>query len=114
MWNALLDEAGAVRPPVPRLPTERDFDRSPVGLTGILTEAGLAVTHAETVGWRWRVAPDDLWAGLTSVGNFGLVWRAQTDEVRGRVRSAYDVLGDGDDLVFDVECVLAEARVPRS
>ena len=110
--------AGAERPPSPRLPEDRDFDRSPRGLAGILAEAGLAVTHAGTESWRWRVAPDDLWVGLTSVGNFGVTWRAQTEAVQPRLRTAYDGLGepwrDGDELVFDVECVLAEARVPRS
>ena len=56
--------------------------------------------------------------GLASVGNFGVLWREQTDDVRARLRAAYDALDapwrDGDDLVFDVECVVAEARVPRS
>ena len=102
----------------PRLPAERDFERSPHGLAGILGEAGLAVTHAGTHAWRWRVAPDDLWEGLTSVGNFGVLWREQTADVQARLRTAYDALGapwrDGTDLVFDVECVVAEARVPRS
>ncbi len=122
MWNGLLDEAGAERPPVPRLPEERDFDRSPHGLAGLFEEAGLAVTDARTLAWTWRVAPDDLWAGLTTVGNFGVVWRAQPEDVRSRLRTAYDALGApwrGDrgqdrDFAFDVECVLVEARVPRS
>ncbi len=122
MWNGLLVSAGATRPPVPRLPSDRDYDRSPGGLAGILAEAGLAVTRAGTLAWRWSVAPDDLWAGLTAVGNFGVLWRAQSDDVRTRLRAAYDGLGapwrEGDepdsDFVFDVECVVAEARVPRS
>jgi SAM-dependent methyltransferase len=122
MWNALLDAADAVRPPSPRLPVQRDFERSPHGLAGILGEAGLAVTHAGTASWTWRVTPADLWAGLTSVGNFGALWRAQSADVQARVRTAYDALGapwrDGDDpdtgFAFDVQCVVAEARVPRT
>jgi SAM-dependent methyltransferase len=118
MWSGLLDQVGATRSPSPRLPVDRDFDRSPDGLAGILAEAGMAVTHAGTHAWQWRVAPDDLWAGLTSVGNFGVLWREQTEEVRNRLRAAYDALDApwrvGPDLVFDVECVVAEARVPRS
>jgi SAM-dependent methyltransferase len=118
MWNGLLDEAGAARPPSPRLPEDRDFERSPDGLAGILSEAGLAVTRAGSRAWRWRVAPDDLWAGLTSIGNFGVTWRAQSEAVRARLRTAYDELGepwrDGDRFAFDVECVSVEARVPRS
>ena len=118
MWNGLLDSVDADRPPWPRLPAERDFERSPDGLAGILSEAGLAVTSSGTHSWRWRVAPDDLWAGLTSVGNFGVLWRAQAEDVRARLRTAYDELGApwraGEDFAFDVECVLVEARVPRS
>ena len=118
MWNGILDEVDAARPPSPRLPEDRDFDRSPDGLAGILQEAGLAVTNAGTVSWRWRVARDDLWAGLTSVGNFGVTWRAQTEDVQARLRTAYDALGEPwceDGMFgFDVECVSVEARVPRS
>lgn len=116
MWNGMLDAAGAIRPPAPRLPEDRDFDRSPAGLAGILGEAGLAVTHAGTRSWRWRVDRDDLWAGLTSIGNFGVTWRAQSEDVRTRLRAAYDDLGepwrDGEHFAFDVECVSVEARVP--
>lgn len=118
MWNALLDAVGAVRPPVPRLPAERDFDRSADGLAGLLAGAGLTVTDAGTVPWQWRVAPDDLWAGLTSVGSFGVLWRAQPLDTQARLRTAYDALHepwrDGDVFAFDVECVSARARVPRS
>ena len=113
MWHGLLDEAGAVRPPLPRLPEELDFERSPAGLACILSEVGLAVTSTRTVSWQWRVAPRDLWVGLTSLGNFGVVWRAQSEDVQARLRTAYDDLGDAE-LVLDVACVLAEARVPRS
>lgn len=122
MWNGLLDEVGAVRAPVPRLSPERDFDRSAEGLAGILSETGLAVTTAGTIPWQWRIGPDALWSGLTSVGNFGVLWRAQSEDVQDRLRAAYDALGapwrDGADpyseFAFDVACVVAEARVPRS
>lgn len=118
MWSGLLDAVRAVRPPVPRLPADRDFERSPAGLAGILKEAGLAVTSAETLSWRWRIAPEDLWTGLTSIGTFGVLWRAQSEDVQDRLRAAYDELDapwrNGGDFAFDVECVVAEARVPRS
>jgi hypothetical protein len=48
------------------------------------------------------------------VGNFGVLWRAQSADVQARLRTAYDDLRTGDDFAFDVECVVAEARVPRS
>ncbi|WP_210441254.1 class I SAM-dependent methyltransferase [Nocardioides xinjiangensis] len=118
LWNELLDAAGAVPAPVPRLPADRDFARSAAGLAGLLSEAGLAVTDAATASWCWRVAPADLWAGLTTVGSFGVVWRAQSASVQGRLREAYDALDgrwrDGPDFAFDVSCVVALARVRRS
>lgn len=112
MWNGLLDAAGAVRPPVPRLPEHRDFERSSAGLAGLLVESGLAVTHAGTSTWRWEVPREDLWAGLTAVGNFGIAWRAQAEDVQARLRAAWDDVDEH--LAFDVECVVVEARVPRS
>ena len=118
MWNGLLDRVGAERPSSSRLPEDRDFERSPHGLSGLLAEAGLAVTDATTLSWQWRATADDLWAGLTSIGNFGALWRVQSDDVQGRLRTAYDDLAepwrDGDGFAFDVECVSVEARVPRS
>lgn len=112
MWTGLLDAAAAVRAPSPRLLADKDYARSPEGLAGILVEAGLAVTHAGTAAWRWRVGREDLWAGLTAVGTFGVAWRAQDEDVRRRVRAAYDDLDE--ELAFAVECVVVEARVPRS
>lgn len=118
LWSSLLDDVEAVRPPVPRLPPELDFDRSPDGLAGILAEAGLAVTSRGTRSWQWRVSAADLWAGLTSIGTSGVLWRAQPRDVQDRLRAAYDEVGepwrDGDELTFEAECVVAEARVPRS
>lgn len=113
LWNAVLDEAGAVRPQLPRLAPELDFDRTPEGLAGLLAGAGLDPVHAGTVGWTWRVRPADLWEGFTAVGNFGVAWRAQSAVVRERIRAAYDDAcapwRDGDALSFDVGCVLVEA-----
>lgn len=118
MWGGLLDEVGAVRPAPPRLPAGRDFERSPAGLADLLGEAGLAVTSTGTTAWQWRIAPGDLWVGLTSIGTFGLLWRAQSEEVQGRLREAYDDLGapwrDTSGFAFDVECVLTRAQVARS
>ena len=88
------------------------------GEPDLLGQAGLAVTSTGTRSWRWHVDPDDLWAGLTSIGNFGVLWRAQPGDVQARLRTAYDALGEpwceAGRFGFDVECVSVEARVPRS
>ena len=113
LWGQVLDAAGAVRPVLPRLPAELDYERSPDGLAALLAGAGLSPVRAGTLAWRWRVTPEDFWAGATSVGNFGVTWRAQDDDTRRRMRAAYDdALGpwlDGDHLAFPVECVVVEA-----
>lgn len=109
LWGAVLDAAGGVRPDVPRLPATLDFERSVDGLVSLLSSAGLAAAGT-TTSWTWRVAPDDFWAGATSIGNFGVTWRAQAPEVQERMRRAYGELlaswRDGDQLAFDVECVV--------
>lgn len=116
LWSAVLDEAGAVRPDLPCLAPELDFERSTDGLSGLLAGAGLEPAEACTPAWRWRVSHDSFWTGVTSIGNFGVIWRAQDDAARTRIRAAYDAALpswlDGDQLVFDVECVLVEAVRP--
>jgi len=114
LWGSLLDQMGAVRPDLPRLDPALDFSRTPDGLAALLAGAGLEVTEATTHGWTWSIAPDDLWAGLTAVGNFGVTWRAQDDATHARLRAAYDVavaslVSDGR-LELAVECVLVTAR----
>ena len=117
MWGQVLDAAGAVRPELPRLPVHLDFERTADGLAGVLADAGLEPVTSVTTGWEWRVDPDDLWAGLTAVGNFGVTWRDQDADVRARMRSSYDDVQqpwrDGDVLCFPVECILAEAVRPQ-
>lgn len=116
LWGEVLDAAGAVRPDAPRLAPHLDFERSPDGLATLLEEAGLRTVEARMHAWDWSVAPEDFWAGATSIGNFGVTWRAQTEEVRGLMRTAYDDalapwLVDGL-LRWPVECVLVEAVRP--
>jgi SAM-dependent methyltransferase len=111
LWNALLDDGGAVRPEVPRLAPALDFDRSPEGLAELLAGAGVREVEADTIEWDWRVAPEDFWAGVTSVGNFGVAWRAQSDDVRQRMHDGFaDAAApwaeDGQ-LVFRVRAALA-------
>ncbi len=113
MWGDVLDRSGAVRPQMPRLAEHLDFERSCPGLASILTEAGLDQVESSAPAWVWRVHPDDFFAGATTVGNFGVSWRAQTAEVQERMRVVYsDVIGpwlDEGRLAFPVECVLVKA-----
>lgn len=116
LWGEVLESSGALRPELPRLPDHLDFARTTDGLAAVLRAAGLEPVLCTTPAWEWRVEPDDLWSGLTTVGNFGVAWRAQSEEVRDRMRSSYDTAQqpwrDGDVLRFPVECVLVEAIRP--
>jgi 2-polyprenyl-3-methyl-5-hydroxy-6-metoxy-1,4-benzoquinol methylase len=116
LWNALLDGADAVRPEVPRLAPELDFERSPDGLGAVLAEAGLDVVEVGTTEWDWRVRAADFWAGATRVGNFGVTWRAQSAQVQERMRGAFRDASapwrDGDELVFGVRAAIAHATAP--
>jgi len=113
LWGEALDLAGAVRPELPRLPEHLDFERSVGGFAALFVGCELAVTEARTVAWQWSVDPDDLLAGMSAVGNFGVTWRAQTPAVQERIAEAYaqlvaPLLVSGR-LEFPVECVLVEA-----
>jgi 2-polyprenyl-3-methyl-5-hydroxy-6-metoxy-1,4-benzoquinol methylase len=113
LWSTLLDESGAVRPEMPRLSPELDFERSPEGLASLLSQAGLRVVDTGMVEWDWCVRAEDLWTGMTTVGNFGVAWRAQTSEVQERMRGAFAAAAapwrDGDELTFPVRAALVHA-----
>lgn len=113
LWGSVLDASGAVRPTMPRLAPDLDFDRSPEGLGSLLAGAGLEVGETVLTRWEWRVAPNDFWAGATAVGNFGVTWRAQTPEVQETMREVFAQaaapwLSEGE-LVFPVVAVLVWA-----
>ncbi len=90
-----------------------DFERSPDGLTSVLSEAGLEVAEATTIEWDWQVRPEDFWAGAECVGNFGVVWRAQSRGMQERMREAFDESAaqwvDGDHFVFPVSAAAVRA-----
>lgn len=113
LWNDLLDAAGAVRPPAPRLAPHLDFERSSEGLGSLLSEAGLDVIEASAPRWDWSVRPEDFWAGATTIGNFGVTWRAQSTAVQESMRELYEDFAApwlvGEHLVFPVEAVLVTA-----
>jgi SAM-dependent methyltransferase len=113
LWSTLLDASGGVRPPVPRLAPELDFERSPDGLGALLAGAGFDDVEVGTTEWDWHVRADDFWAGATRVGNFGVTWRAQDHDVRERMRAGFadaaEPWRDGDQLVFGVRAAVARA-----
>lgn len=107
--------AGAVPVPSARLAPELDFPRTADGLAGIAREAGLQIVRAEELRWTWRIAADDLMAGIEGgVGGAGRLHRAQTADVRAdieaRVRRLWESSREADGaLEFPVTAVLVVA-----
>ena len=112
--------AGAVDVPSTRLHEDLDFPRSVQGLAGIAAEAGLAVERADVLRWTWRIAADDLMAGIAGgVATPGRIHRAQTETVRAEIEerarelwSTYADDADGSRLAFPVSGVLVVASRP--
>jgi len=110
--------AGAVPVPSSHLAPELDFPRSVDGLAGIAQEAGLEIVRAEELLWTWRVAADDLMAGIAGgVGGAGRLHRAQTGAVRAeieeRVRRLWAPYVEADGaLAFAVSAALVVASRP--
>ncbi|MCM0620937.1 class I SAM-dependent methyltransferase [Nocardioides bruguierae] len=112
LWEQVLAEAGAVRPPGVRLPADRDFSRTVEGLADLLAGAGLVDVRAREVAWTHACPPDTLWRGAAGgVGGIGVTLRAQTPEVQQAMRAAHDrhvadLLVDGT-LRLETSAVLA-------
>lgn len=110
--------AGAVAVPSTRLAPELDFPRSPDGLAGLADEAGLRVERAEELCWTWRIAADDLMAGIAGgVAGPGRMHLAQTEAVRAdietRVRQLWSAYAtDGGLLAVPVTAALVVATRP--
>lgn len=110
--------AGAVAVPSTRLPEHLDFPRSVDGLASLAQEAGLRVRQAEEISWSWRIAADDLMAGIAGgVATPGRIHGAQTPAVRAdietRVRALWSdhAMADGL-LAFPVTAALVVAARP--
>ncbi|MGK5740717.1 class I SAM-dependent methyltransferase [Micromonospora sp. URMC 103] len=118
LWGQAYAAAGGpLRPDLPRLAAENDFDRTPAGLTGLLRGAGLAAVRCETLSWVHRTDPDDWWAGPAGgIGQLGHLLVGAPAELRERVRKEYDRLTarylDTDGLLgLPTSALLATGRV---
>lgn len=110
--------ADAVHVPSARLAPERDFERSPSGLADLAEEAGLRVERAEEMHWTWRIAADDLLAGIAGgIAGPGRIHQAQTEEVQAEIEERVRELwvpysADDGILAFPVTAVLVVAIRP--
>ncbi|MDL9980640.1 class I SAM-dependent methyltransferase [Microbacterium sp. ASV49] len=90
LWNGVICDADAVPLTGQRLAPELDYERSPVGLAGILAEAGLSHVRAGSVSWSFDISPTDLWGAVEGgIATIGLTYAAQDVDRRDAMRAAY-------------------------
>lgn len=93
-WGPLVGEvlatAGAVPLASQHLPPELDFERTAEGLVGLADVAGLRPRTVTELEWEWRIAAEDLWAGIAGgVGVPGRTYQAQTPQVRAVIAEEF-------------------------
>lgn len=119
MWDRVLASADVAPVPATRLAPELDFPRTVEGLAGLLDGAGLEDVSSSPVRWTHRGPVDELWDGAAAgIGGIGLTVATQPEDVRARLRAAYDrevrALVVDDELAFGTEAVLAVGTRPPS
>jgi hypothetical protein len=78
---------------MPRVAADKNFARTPDGLSGLLRKAGPGEVRCTTISWVHRTDPEDWWAGPASgLGSLGVLMRDQQPAMVDRIRSEYDRL----------------------
>jgi len=119
LWGRVLDDAGVQPVASTRLPAHLDFARTEEGLADLMTAQGLQDVSARTLAWQHRGPAEQLWEGAAAgIGGIGTTVAGQPDDVRRRLRAAYDehvaaLLVDGE-LSFTTEAVLATGVVAQT
>lgn len=91
LWTEVVEAAGAVRPPVARLAPEQEFPRTPEGLAGLFLASDLTVERAWLHEFVHVVDPEVWWSGpARGVASMGQLFHAQTPDVLGTMRAAYE------------------------
>ena len=93
IWTATIDRSRAVRPTLPRLPPDLDFERSVGGLRALMTEATLVDVEVMETSWEFRIAPEELWlAASAGIALIGTVHAAQDEQTCDRMRHEFDAV----------------------
>ncbi|MEV6970073.1 class I SAM-dependent methyltransferase [Hamadaea sp. NPDC051192] len=91
LWADAVEVPGLVRPAERvSVAPELDFARTPSGLAGLLSEAGLGEVGCDTVTWEHVTDAEDWWSGPASgIASIGQLVVAQTPEVVDRIHVRY-------------------------
>lgn len=120
LWDEVLDGAGIPHPPEKTLDPALDFERTEVGLAGVLDAAGLQDVVVSTVTWDLDVHSDDLWLGVEGgIATVGGVYRDADVAGRERMAEAYRVgvarrVDARGHLVVPLAALLASGRPPAA
>lgn len=112
LWRRVIDESGAVQPPLERLPPHLDFDRTCDGLAQLMTEEGFGDATAHEVQWRFEIEADDLWAGAEAgIAVIGATYLAQDRATQNRMAATFSELASASArrgvLEFESTAILA-------
>ena len=94
LWGQIFDASGAERPTTsPRLDADKDFSRTPDGLSGLLTRAELDDVRCDTLTWTHRTDLEDWWSGpVNGIGALGRLMEGQPPTMIIRIRQEYERL----------------------
>jgi SAM-dependent methyltransferase len=118
LWGDALAAAGVPVPDdLPALEPERDFQRTPEGLAGLLAGA-FGEVRVERVEWTHRADPEDWWSGpANGLGTLGLIMQRVGPAASDRIRAAYDelstaFLAEGGLLALPTAALLGSGTAP--
>lgn len=92
-WAEVCERACLTPSASERLPPDKDFARTTVGLTGMLSEGGWASVEISELTWVWHATPAALWASAAGgVASAGAFYLSLSEADRVLFRSAFDQL----------------------
>lgn len=117
LWSRVAEAAQLASNPA-RLAPDKDFDRDPAGLAGLLTEAGFTDATCRVEEWVHRTDPEQWWSGpAAGLAEFGRLLAAQPATSVARAKRHYDELsapfrtGTGE-LALPTAALVAVAAAP--
>lgn len=92
VWEEVLDAANAhPHAAFPTVSPELDFDRTEVGLAGLLRDSGLTDVTSSVVVWTHRVDPEVWWSGpANGISTIGPIITSQSPDTVTRIKTEYD------------------------